>query len=177
LARLIVLAGLPGSGKSTLSRELAQRTGAIWLRVDSLNEVIMAGGTIPPELKVWTYGGAQAIARDNLQLGKDVIADCVNEWKAMRESWLEAGIKAGAEVSFLEIGCSDADEHRARLDWRRINHPEVCTPSWDEVENRAWDAWSNARFTIDTAGRGVEACAEEVLDILGLNDAGPAGRD
>lgn len=137
----------------------------------------MAGGTIPPELKVWTYGGAQAIARDNLQLGADVIADCVNEWNVMRESWLEAGRKAGAEVSFLEIRCSDADEHRARLDRRRTSDPDVCTPSWDEVRNRAWDDWSNARFTIDTAGRRVEACAAEVLDILGSQDVRQASRN
>ena len=170
MARLIVLAGLPGSGKSTMARALSKRIGAIWLRVDSLNEAILAGGTVPPELKVWTYGGAQAIARDNLQLGLDVIADCVNEWNAMRDSWLEAGREAGAEVSFLEVRCSNADEHRARLERRRTSHPDVFTPDWDEVENRAWDDWSIVRATIDTAGRDVEECAAQVLEILGLHD-------
>ena len=69
MARLIVFSGLPGVGKSTIAAALAKQIGAIWLRVDSLNEVIIASGTVPPELKIWTYGGAQAVAQDNLRLG------------------------------------------------------------------------------------------------------------
>ena len=61
MARLIVLAGLPGSGKSTIARELARRTGAIWLRVDSMDQAIWASGTAPRDLQDWTYRAAQAV--------------------------------------------------------------------------------------------------------------------
>jgi predicted kinase len=36
MAMLIVFAGLPGSGKSSIARELAREIGAIWLRIDSI---------------------------------------------------------------------------------------------------------------------------------------------
>jgi predicted kinase len=42
MARLIVLAGLPASGKSSIARELARRSGAVWLRIDSMDQAIWA---------------------------------------------------------------------------------------------------------------------------------------
>ncbi len=37
---LIVLGGLPGSGKSSIARELARETGAMWLRIDFIEQAI-----------------------------------------------------------------------------------------------------------------------------------------
>jgi predicted kinase len=54
VARLIVLAGLPASVKSTIAREVARRTGAVWLRVDSMDQAIWASGTAPTDLQDWT---------------------------------------------------------------------------------------------------------------------------
>ncbi len=34
MAMLIVFAGLPGSGKSSIARGLASKTGAVWLRIE-----------------------------------------------------------------------------------------------------------------------------------------------
>ena len=40
MAKLIVLAGLSGAGTSTIARQLARRLGAIWLRIDSMDQAI-----------------------------------------------------------------------------------------------------------------------------------------
>ena len=37
---LIVLAGLPGTGKSTLARLLAVEFDAVWLRIDSIEQAM-----------------------------------------------------------------------------------------------------------------------------------------
>jgi predicted kinase len=65
MARLIVFAGLPASGKSTIPRAVAERTGAVWLRVDSMDQAIWAAGTAAQDLQDWTYRAAAAVqARD-----------------------------------------------------------------------------------------------------------------
>ncbi|MFE5683837.1 AAA family ATPase [Streptomyces sp. NPDC056512] len=41
---LIVIGGLPGTGKSTLARLLAARIGAVHLRIDTIEQAIVRSG-------------------------------------------------------------------------------------------------------------------------------------
>jgi predicted kinase len=158
MARLIVLAGLPASGKSTIALELARRTGAMWLRVDSMDQAIWASGTAPEDLRDWTYRAAQAVAADNLALGLDVIADCVNGWREAREGWDACRRKAGVEVVWLEIICSDPAEHRRRVETRVVDVVGLKLPDWEAVVTRNYHGWDEDHVTIDTAHRSIDAC-------------------
>jgi predicted kinase len=40
MATLYVFAGLTGTGKTTLSRQLAQRVGAVHLRIDTVEQAL-----------------------------------------------------------------------------------------------------------------------------------------
>ena len=167
MARLIALAGLPGVGKSSIARHLARRSGAIWLRIDSMDQAIWASGTAPSDLFDWTYRAAQAIAADNLALGFDVIADCVNDCQEARAGWETAAQRAGAEVTWIEVVCSDPVEHRRRIETRSTDIMGLALPDWDAVVVRAYDKWNRDRLVIDTAHRSVEVCVDEAFDLLG----------
>ena len=169
MARLIVMAGLPASGKSTLARALAARLGAVWLRVDSLDQAIWASGTAPKDLQDWTYRAAQAVAADNLALGRDVIADCVNDWQLARDGWRACGARAGAEVVWLEVACGDPAEHRRRVETRVVDIEGLPLPDWEAVRTRDYHPWTDAHATIDTAHRDVDACVDEALAKLELS--------
>jgi predicted kinase len=164
MPRLIVFAGLPGAGKSTIARELALRIGAVWLRVDSMDQAIWASGTAPADLRDWTYRAAQAVAADNLRLGRDVIGDAVNDWQGARDGWQAAA--AGAEVIWVEIVCSDPAEHRRRVETRVSDVPGLVLPTWEAVITRDYHPWDRDHLTIDTAGRPVADCVEAVLAAL-----------
>jgi hypothetical protein len=43
---LIVFAGLPASGKSTIARSLPRELGAVWLRIDSIEQAIRESGVV-----------------------------------------------------------------------------------------------------------------------------------
>jgi predicted kinase len=166
MARLIALAGLPGVGKSSIARHLARRCRAIWLRIDSMDQAIWASGTAPSDLFDWSYRAAQAIAADNLVLGFDVIADCVNDCQEARDGWEAAAQRTGAEIRWLEIICGDPIEHRRRIETRSSDITGLALPGWDAVLLRPYDRWNCDRRVIDTAHRDLSVSVDEAFDRL-----------
>ena len=166
MARLIVLAGPPAGGKSSIARELARRTGAVWLRVDSMDQAIWASGTAPADLEDWTCRAAQAVAEDNLRLGREVIGDGVNDLKVVRDGWQDAGRRAGADVVWIEVICSDPAAHRRRVQTRTSDIPGLVLPDWQDVIGRQHDPWDRERLILDTAGRSIGDCVDQVQTAL-----------
>ncbi len=70
---LIIFGGLPGTGKTTLARVLAQKLGAVFLRIDTIEYAIVPSKDIP--LADEGYRVAYAVAEDNLKLARTVIAE------------------------------------------------------------------------------------------------------
>jgi predicted kinase len=81
---LIVFGGLPGTGKTTISRELSRRLGASYLRIDAIEQSLRTAGLA---VGAMGYVIASEIAAENLKLGRVVVADCVNPVRASREGW------------------------------------------------------------------------------------------
>lgn len=166
MALLIVFAGLPGSGKSTIAQALALRTGALWLRADSIEQAIKDSGVVPGDLRDAGYRAAHAVAFDNLRLGRDVVADCVNDWKIARDGWQAVGLRAGVAVMWVEIVCSDPAEHRRRIETRPVDVPGLDLPDWQAVIDREYHDWDRERLVVDTAGRSVDDALEPILAAL-----------
>lgn len=155
---MIVFSGLPGTGKSAIARLLAQQIGAIWLRIDSIEQAIRASGVVAGSLNDAGYRAAYAVAEDNLRLGHDVIGDSVNPWMLSRDAWRDAGTRAGARVVEIETICSNREEHRRRVEARLSEVPGLVLPDWDAVISRDYHSWDRDHMTIDTAHRNVADC-------------------
>jgi predicted kinase len=166
VTRLIVFAGLSGSGKSSIARGLAKEIGAVWLRVDSVEQAIRESGVVPGSLDDAGYRAAYAVAQDNLRLGRDVIGDSVNPWMLTRNAWRDAGLRVGARVVEVETLCTDLEEHRGRIETRANEVPGLVLPDWQAVIGRDYHPWDRDHLTVDTAGRSVAACIELVLAAL-----------
>ena len=163
---LIVFGGLPGTGKSTIARTLALEIGAVWLRIDSIEQGIRGSGVVSGSLDDAGYRAAYAIAEDNLRLGLTVIGDSVNPWMLTRNAWRDAGVRAGARVVEVEMICSDIDEHRRRVENRSSEVPGLILPIWEETIHRDYHQWDREHVVIDTAGRTVHECASLILSAL-----------
>ena len=159
-ATLIVLSGLPGTGKTTVGRELARRLNAVFLRIDSIERPMIAAGW---NVEGRGYEAAQAVAEDNLRLGNTVVADCVNPWPMTRAAWHAVAGRAGARAVDVEFVCSDTDAHRRRIEERRAAEPEAGWPAWQDVIDRDYRPWDTDRIVIDTGALSPERAVETLL--------------
>jgi len=158
---LYIFAGLPGSGKSTLSQWLARELDAVYLRIDTIEQAIRELCSF--DVRGEGYGLAYRIALDNLRLGSSVVADSCNPIELTRREWERVARDAGAAYVHIEIICSDAREHRNRVEQRVAEVPGLILPTWREIEDREYHAWTVDRVIVDTAGRSTAACAADLL--------------
>ena len=112
---LIVFGGLPGTGKTTLSRELTRRLLASYIRVDAIEQTLRAAGH---DVGPMGYVIANALAAENLRLGRVVVADSVNPVLASREGWRQTALQSSARIAEIEVICSDVALHRRRAEAR-----------------------------------------------------------
>ena len=150
---LIILAGLPGVGKTTIAQEVARQIGAVHLRFDSIEQAIRNAGIVPDlrEVDDAGYRVAYAVAEDNLKLGRTVVADSVNPIPLTRKAWLDVAATAGVGAFEIEIVCSDVVEHRRRVETRVASVPGLRLPTWQDVVDRDYRHWDRERIVIDTA--------------------------
>ncbi|QDC10231.1 ATP-binding protein [Oceanicola sp. D3] len=157
MSALVVLAGLPGTGKTTISRALAAQSGAIHLRIDTIETAICASTLAPANAADAGYLVARAQAAELMAAEHSVIIDCVNQWQMTREWFVE--VAGTARCVTCEIICSDLSEHRARIDSRRADLPGHALPDWQAVLARDYHPWHAAELQIDTAERTPDAAA------------------
>ena len=99
---LIVISGLPGTGKTAVAAEVARAADAIHLSIDTVEDALLGAG-FP---RSWTTGVAayeavRAAAEQNLDLGRVVVVDAVNDSEPARDTWRRAVATTGAPLMFV----------------------------------------------------------------------------
>ena len=161
---LFVFSGLPGTGKTTIARELAHQTGAVYLRIDVIEQAIREAGVLAGDVGASGYGVANALALNNLHLGHTVVADCVNPVMESREAWKAVASTAGVQLINIQVVCSDVQEHRRRVETRSGDIPGLVPPTWQSVSAHEYEPWEKTPLTIDSA---LLTPAQSVAMILG----------
>jgi predicted kinase len=161
---LFIFSGLPGSGKSTLASQLAAARGALYLRIDTIEQALrdLCNLSVQGE----GYRLAYKVASDNLSLGLDVVADSCNPIQLTRAEWETVAAHAHARAINIEIICSDPQEHRRRVETRSSTGPGQALPTWAEVQNREYHPWMKSRLIIDTANTTIKDSFQELTSKL-----------
>ncbi|AJQ95012.1 AAA family ATPase [Gynuella sunshinyii] len=161
---LYIFSGLPGSGKSTLAQRLAAETGAVYLRIDTIEQGVrdLCHYNVEGE----GYRLAYRIAADNLQLRLNVIADSCNPIELTRQEWHEVAIESDTECVDIEVVCSDPVEHRTRVEQRISDVKGLVLPSWTQVTAREYHPWKSGVITIDTAHKSIDDSYNELWQTL-----------
>ncbi len=163
---LIILGGLPGSGKSTIAKALAAHLRAAYVRVDTIEQALLASGELTPPVNAAGYLVAYGIAADCLRSGAVVVADSVNPLGVTREAWLDVARRANNSAVEIGVICSDLTEHRRRVESRIADIPNHVQPTWQEVLDRQFEPWGAQVVVVDTAQLSVEAAVRRIVDAL-----------
>lgn len=142
---LVVFAGRPGTGKTTLSRRLAADLGAALVRLDSIEAAVLRSGELSPPLGPVGYVVAHEVVAGCLAVGTSVVVDAVSPVAEARAGWRTTAATADARLLMFEVVLSDVDEHRRRVEQRRSDVVGLTAPTWEQVLDRTYQPWDVAR--------------------------------
>ena len=155
-----------------LARGVADATGAMYLRIDSIEAAIVS--TLMPFLdNPVGYVVAERVAADQLVAGRDVVADAVNGVAAARAGWAALAARTGAVLRFVEVRCSDAAEHRRRVESREPEMPGHSVPTWTQVLRRRYEPWPpelSGRLVVDNIGDAAGHVARIVTELRAFRE-------
>jgi predicted kinase len=155
---LIVMAGLPAAGKSTIAEVVGNRMGVPVVSVDPIEAAILSAGIDADQpTGLAAYLVAEAFADSVISGGTSIIVDAVNAVSPAREQWLKLAERHAAEIRFIEVVCSDAALHEQRLAARAERLAAASLPESFAVEQSLdeWGEWTGAsgaiaRITLDS---------------------------
>ena len=158
-AQLIVFAGLPGTGKSSLARGVARQLPAFYLDKDTVKDCVMRLSEQMALDQGVRLAGALSydllidLARDNLAIGQSVVLDSPAAYQLFREKVKHLARAYKVPLRLIECICTDERLLRQRIESRGEDLPAYRTRDWEEFQrNRArFERLTDRRLIVDTA--------------------------
>ena len=153
MRKVIVVSGLPGSGKSTVAEAVAEKLRLPIFSVDPIeSSIVKSGFERSFETGLAAYLVAETLAAEQLSLGLSVIIDAVCPVREARVMWHNLADEQNSRLVIVECVLA-RDLHKARIESRVRNMHGIPEVTWSEVENRRteYPEWEEKRLVLDTS--------------------------
>ena len=161
---LVLVGGLPGTGKSTLAAGLANQTGWVLVRSDEVRQRRPGGSDrYAPDAVAAVYEELLRIGHGHLEQGKSVILDASWVGAEQRARAAQVAEETQSELIAICCRCEDAvgaDRIRERL--RRGDDVSEATVAIRDAMAMRLDPWPSA-VVVDTSRTPVTATVESTL--------------
>ena len=150
---LVLMKGPPGSGKSTIARELGRRLRWPVIDKDVFRDLL------PDELGGLSYEALLDLAERQLAIGLSVIADSPLGYGTSYRKALAIVARTGASVAVVECECSDPAEWRRRIESRAgLGLASHHATDWKKVE-AFHERAARDSFELDVPGIQIDTTA------------------
>ncbi len=170
---LVMLCGLPGTGKSTLARRLAHRLPAVVVESDRVRRTLFNPPTYTAEESRWVHMVCHILIGWYLRHYYHVVYDATNLYERHRGLVYRLAARSGARLVVVEVTASD-EVVRERLAPRRRGERVARDP--EDYSEANWDVYLRMRrraepiqhdhITLDTSDGDIEGAVGQVLEAV-----------
>lgn len=172
--RAVLLAGLPGSGKSYLAHEVALCTSAVVIRTDEVRSLLFPQPTFSSDESATVYLTCFGLVRELLRDGWPLLFDGTNGRRAGRRRFVAIGRETGSEVRLVHV-YADPNLVEGRIRARtRGDTPNFASTADVEVYRRmrtSEDYGGTFDFAVDT-GNDVHGYVRQLTTFLRGHELG-----
>jgi predicted kinase len=143
---LIIVSGLPGTGKSFFCRKLAEKMDIVILESDSLRKQLFPSPTYDKEESIQLFRACHGLVEELLRRGISVALDATNLEEHNREQLYHIADQSGARLVIVRLE-APPEVVQQRLE-RRARREDQSDHS--EAD---WSVYSKMKTTVDKIGR------------------------
>lgn len=115
--KMVMITGLPGTGKSTFAKALAEAIGAKHLNTDIIRDALGKRGQYDPDTKATIYAEMLRQTAVLIEHGSSIIIDGTFYQKKLRQPYIVLAKKYGVMIQWIEIrAAEDIVRHRVNVD-------------------------------------------------------------
>lgn len=151
---IIMIFGLPGSGKSYFARHLQQDIGAGYLNTDMIREELDLKGIYDEKTKQLVYDRLVEKASEQMDKGLDVIVDGTFHKQKRRDIFVGIAEKKNREINFIEIRASEKTIRKRLKETRK--HSEADYEVYKQIKKEFESEyrshlilWSDSQNTVE----------------------------
>jgi predicted kinase len=163
---LIMMSGLPGSGKSHLSRHLAKRIRAVVIESDAVRKALFPQPCYNADESAAVHRACQQVMRRLLTQGVCVIFDATNLVEFQREIIYSLARRSGARLLIVRAMAPE-EVIRERLTWRQERSDSASDADWQVYRRMAHreQKIQQPHVCIDTT-QGTEDGVRKIMRVL-----------
>ncbi len=165
---LVLVGGLPATGKSYFSRRLAQRAPAAILESDALRRVLVPHPTYSGEESRRLFLACQLLIEVLLSDGIPVILDATNLQEPQREQFYRAAERAGARSVVVWVEApEELVRERMQARQRGLDPQNKSEADWEVYSRMSGSAEPPRRnFFRANTSRDIEPVLEKVVRVV-----------
>jgi predicted kinase len=164
---MVLVGGLPGSGKTYFAKRLASRIDAVWLSSDGVRNALKARGKYKIEDRLLVYTELSKLAELPLMESKNVIVDATFSRQNMRDLFISLAGKLSVPVHFIWVYANE------ELIKERLQHQREDSEADFTVYKTIRDQFEplNLRFAkIESTNDNVESMLQIAEQFISGND-------